>query len=219
MSDFETTGLLWLRGAIDAATLEQLDRMGGAARAGERLGKTAGLASLLGAGGPIAAALSALLTDCFPTRVVAFDKSPTANWGVPWHQDRVIAVQEKVDVKGYTNWSNKAGLHHCEPPKMILDHMLFVRLHLDNESVESGPMQIALGSHLCGFVRSEDAQIRANAHEVETCIGKRGDILVLKMLMLHRSAPAVQATSRRVLRVDYANSPLPRPLEWHRLAA
>ena len=102
---------------------------------------------------------------------------------------------------------------------MILDHMLFVRLHLDNESVESGPIQIALGSHLCGFVRSEDAQIRANAHEVETCIGKRGDILVLKMLMLHRSAPAVQATSRRVLRVDYANSPLPRPLEWHRLAA
>lgn len=218
MSDFETTGRLWLRGAIDAATLDLLDSVGDKTRAGARLSTTRGLASLLSAGGPIADALSPLLADCFPTRVVAFDKTPTANWGVPWHQDRVIAVQEKAAVDGYTNWSTKGGLHHCEPPQKILDEMLFVRLHLDEESMESGPMQIALGSHHCGLVCAEGAQTRANAHEIETCIGKRGDILVLKMLTLHRSSPATQATSRRVLRVDYANTLLPRPLEWHRLA-
>ncbi|WP_298859233.1 phytanoyl-CoA dioxygenase family protein [uncultured Sulfitobacter sp.] len=219
MSDFETTVRVWLRGVIDGATLDQLDHMRSAGGAGVRLGNTAGLASLLGQSGAIASALSPMLVDCFPTRVVAFDKSPTANWGVPWHQDRTIAVEEKVDMEGYTNWSNKAGLHHCEPPQMILDHMLFVRLHLDDDSMESGPMQIALGSHRCGLVRSEDAQTRASAHEVETCIGKRGDILVLKMLTLHRSSDATQATSRRVLRVDYVNAPLPQPLRWHRLDA
>lgn len=49
------------------------------------------------------------LVDAFPnlrpTRVVTFDKSETANWGVPWHQDRVIAVQERHDVDGFENWS------------------------------------------------------------------------------------------------------------------
>lgn len=219
MSDFKTTGRIWLRGAIDAATLDQLDRAGGAPIAGARLGNSTELAALLGQGGPIAAKLSALLRGCFPTRVVAFDKSPKANWGVPWHQDRVIAVHEKMDVQGYTNWSNKAGVPHCQPPRAVLDPMLFVRLHLDNETEESGPMQIALGSHHCGLVSAEAAAARSAAHEIETCIAKRGDILVLKMLTLHRSSPATRATSRRVLRVDYANAPLPQPLKWRGLIA
>lgn len=33
-------------------------------------------------------------------RGLFFDKTPDANWTVPWHQDRSIAVREKVDLQG-----------------------------------------------------------------------------------------------------------------------
>src|SRR5262245_53365969 len=40
-----------------------------------------------------------------PVRVLYFDKKPGANWAVPWHQDRTIAVARRVDVPGYDTWS------------------------------------------------------------------------------------------------------------------
>lgn len=204
---------------MDTNTLAQLDRVGETAVAGARISSTAILQSILGVSGPVSKALHPFLTDAFPTRVVTFDKTPETNWGVPWHQDRVIAVQNKANVSGFTNWSTKAGRLHCEPPHSILGRMLFIRLHLDDETVDGGPMQIALGSHQCGPVRAAEAEDIAQNHEIETCLGQRGDILVLKMLTLHRSSPATVATSRRVLRVDYANGPLPTPLEWGFAAA
>lgn len=205
---------MWLRGALDTNTLARLDSVGETAAAGARVSSTNALQSILGAGGPVSKALQPLLSDAFPTRVVTFDKTPETNWGVPWHQDRVIAVQNKANVSGFTNWSTKAGRLHCEPPHGILDRMLFIRLHLDDETVDGGPMQIALGSHHYGSVRASEAAGIAQNYEIETCLGQRGDILVLKMLTLHRSSQATVATSRRVLRVDYANGHLPAPLEW-----
>ena len=44
-----------------------------------------------------------------PVRVLYFDKNPDANWAVPWHQDRTIAVAQRIDVPGYDMWSVKAG--------------------------------------------------------------------------------------------------------------
>ena len=211
MSDFETSGRAWLRGAIDQQTLSLLDSASDATRPGARLSLSGEVGTALT---QVADALTPFLPMAFATRLVAFDKNPTANWGVPWHQDRVIAVREKADVPEFTNWSSKAGMTHCEPPRAVLDNMLFVRLHLDDEDAETGPMQIALGSHHSGLVPAANAEAVAEEHQIETCIGQRGDILVLKMLTLHRSSPATTAKSRRVLRVDFANSPLPHPLEW-----
>ena len=73
--------------------------------------------------------LSAALGGARPVRLVSFDKKEGTNWGVPWHQDRVIAVRERCDVEGYSNWSQKAGVWHCEPPISVLSKMLFVRVH------------------------------------------------------------------------------------------
>lgn len=84
-----------------------------------------------------------------PVRVLSFDKSPDAI-GVPWHQDRVIAVKEKADAPGVSNWSKKPGIWHCEPPADILDQMLFVRVHFDRTDAENGAMEIARASHKAG---------------------------------------------------------------------
>lgn len=216
-TEFEQTGRIWLRGALDAAALEALDAACAAnTKAGARLGLEGRLAWTLGPNGPVAKAISPLLPDAFATRMVAFDKTAQHNWGVPWHQDRVIRVAQKRAQFGYENWSNKAGAWHVEPPLEVLEKMLFLRLHLDDETEGSGPMQVALGSHRFGKVAATDAAQTAAQCEVETCLGMRGDILVLKMLTLHCSSPARDAKSRRVLRVDYANQPLPAPLKWSR---
>jgi len=47
-----------------------------------------------------------------PVRGILFDKTPDANWTVPWHQDLSIAVRERVEVAGYGPWSVKAGVPH-----------------------------------------------------------------------------------------------------------
>lgn len=92
------------------------------------------------------------LPNAKPVRVVVFDKTPQQNWGVPWHQDRVIAVKARHDVPGYHNWSQKCGVWHCEAPSAVLGQMLFLRLHLDPTDAGNGAMEIALGSHRAGAV-------------------------------------------------------------------
>ena len=158
--------------------------------------------------------LNQISSDVQPVRIVYFNKSDDANWAVPWHQDRVIAVKEKHEIDGYKNWSNKHGLWHCEPPLNILKQMLFVRIHLDDSTEENGAMEIAKGSHFEGFVTSKEAQGIAEKYETHLCEAKRGDVLVLNMMTLHRSLASRSLLSRRTLRVDFAGDILPEPLDF-----
>lgn len=146
-----------------------------------------------------------------PARVVAFNKSDGNNWGVPWHQDRVIAVAERHNAPGFGNWSRKAGTWHCEPPEEILEQMYFVRVHLDDSDAADGAMRIALGSHRLGIVPAAAARSIAGGLPQEDCGAARGDVLVLKMLTLHASRPSTTANPRRVFRIDYAPAGLTSP--------
>lgn len=47
-----------------------------------------------------------------------------------------------------------------------------------------------------------------------TCEVAKGGALVIRPLLLHASAPATEPRHRRVIHIDYANSPLPGGLEW-----
>tara|TARA_R110002094_G_scaffold99195_1_gene99751 strand:+ start:466 stop:1089 length:624 start_codon:yes stop_codon:yes gene_type:complete len=202
-------GRLWLRNALDKEALGRLDELAAlGSKPGARL--SADQNALSG----VTNAISQIDPAYRPVRVVAFNKSAASNWGVPWHQDRIIAVHEKYDLSGYRNWSEKAGVWHCEPPLEVLQNMLFVRVHLDDTHEENGAMEIALNSHRRGAIAAGEAAEVANGLEKELCSAKRGDILVLNMLTLHRSRPAAKASSRRVLRVDYAAQALPAPLSW-----
>src|SRR5690242_8259073 len=40
-----------------------------------------------------------------PVRAIYFDKSPEANWLVPWHQDLTLALRERAEVPGFGPWS------------------------------------------------------------------------------------------------------------------
>jgi len=106
-------GVAWLRGALDARHIRRLaDALPPDIAAGRRLSDPAGLLRAT----PLAARLEEALPRHRAVRAVAFDKSPSSNWALPWHQDRVIAVQERHVVDGFVNWTKKDGGWHCEPP-------------------------------------------------------------------------------------------------------
>jgi Phytanoyl-CoA dioxygenase (PhyH) len=206
---------LWLRGALDNATLTALDRIAeGAGRPGGRVDWTRP---------EIAAALAPVteiirrhaLPGARLVRVVWFSKDAKANWGVPWHQDRIIAVAERHEVSGFGNWSQKGGIWHCEPPPGTFADMRFVRLHLDDCDADNGAMEIALGSESRGVVPEAEAAQVAAAFPGEISTARRGDIQILPMLALHRSQPSRSSAPRRALRLDYAANNLAPPLTWH----
>ncbi|MEM1391055.1 MAG: phytanoyl-CoA dioxygenase family protein [Pseudomonadota bacterium] len=214
--DFEDTGRLWLRGLLAKNELEDFAgsfHLGG--KPGLRLKLTNSLKPFLGRRSNLAKELAALGVSSTPVRLVSFDKSDEANWGVPWHQDRVIAVKKTSEVKGYRNWVRKTDFWHCEPPINLLSEMLFVRIHIDPCNASNGAMEIAIGSHKHGLIKSCDASSLAISCPIETCEAEAGDVLILKALTLHRSGVATNQNRRRTLRVDYAKRNCLHPrLEW-----
>ena len=68
----------------------------------------------------------------FAVRGLFFDKTPTANWNLPWHQDLTIALRARRDVPGFGPWTLKGGIPHVHAPAELLARMLTIRLHLDD---------------------------------------------------------------------------------------
>ncbi len=211
---FERDGRAWLREVVPPDELRRWRRLASLdGRPGARIPPSNPLFDAI-ANSTLSEHLKALWPEMLPVRLVSFNKSPSANWGVPWHQDRVISVERKADLPGYSNWSRKSGIWHCEPPAAILESMFFVRVHLDRHGADNGAMEIALGSHRAGKVAAEAAASVETRHRTELAIAEPGDVLVLAMLTLHRSLPSISKEDRRVLRVDYARCELPAPLRW-----
>ncbi|MEJ6403622.1 phytanoyl-CoA dioxygenase family protein [Yoonia sp. 2307UL14-13] len=204
--------MMWERSALGHAALQALDAVFATrGKPGARLTLNATLQRALT---PVDRLIRRRVPDMRPVRAVAFDKSPETNWALPWHQDRVIAVKQKVDVAGFTNWTRKGDVWHCEPPAGLLNEMLFVRIHLDDADAAAGAMELAEGSHAAGLVATDRAATLAASYPSHICTALRGDILILPMLTLHRSVAATKPAVRRVLRVDYAAFALPAPLAW-----
>lgn len=90
--------------------------------------------------------------------------------------------------------------------------MLFVRLHLDPVGPANGGMEFVRDPRP-GVVPAASAARRAEAPPREIESAAPGDLLILPMLALHRSAPSMSETGRLVLRIDFADRPPPAPLD------
>lgn len=210
----EKEGRVWIRNALSEAELLMLDSACDLTDApGARLSLDQEW-GLLGAAEPLTQLARELLPQAKPVRLLAFNKTPALNWSVPWHQDRVIAVRERHEIEGYKAWSRKAGQWHVEPPLALLGGMFFARVHLDDTDASNGCLELALGSHRLGQVLAGEAETAARTCVIERCHARRGDVLFVKALTLHRSASSQNDSSRRTLRIDYSAAALPKPLQW-----
>jgi hypothetical protein len=151
----------------------------------------------------------------FPVRATLFDKLPSANWKVPWHQDLAIAVREKHEVPGFGPWSVKEGVAHVQPPLEVLENMLTLRLHLDDCFANNGPLRVLPGTHRYGILAAARIQELRQSHRETAATLSAGGILLMRPLLLHASSSALNPGHRRVLHIDYAAAPLPEPLQWH----
>jgi ectoine hydroxylase-related dioxygenase (phytanoyl-CoA dioxygenase family) len=156
--------------------------------------------------------------DAQPVRAVLFDKTEQANWAVAWHQDRTIAVRERIEVEGFGPWSTKDGVLHVAPPVEVLEAMATLRIHLDPCGPDNAPLRAALGSHRLGMTPAKDAAATAAEHPIIECLAEAGDVWVYVTTILHASDKARTPSRRRVLQVDYAAKELPGGLRWRGVA-
>lgn len=61
-----------------------------------------------------------------------FIKNYDVNWQVGWHQDKTIAVSNRIHVNGWKNWTKKGGLHHVQPSLNVLSKMVSLRVFIDD---------------------------------------------------------------------------------------
>lgn len=153
--------------------------------------------------------------DAMLVRGLMFDKSPDSNWGIFWHQDLSIAVRQREDVSDFVPWSIKAGIQHVQPPPDILQKMLTVRLHLDDCQETNGALRVLPGSHRKSrLTMFESETLKQNTDPVTCCVGSGGAVM-MRPLLLHSSHKATDAARRRVIHLEFAAEPLPRPLQWY----
>ena len=172
------------------------------------------LAELLRLGRLQALAGDFLAGSAQAVKATLFDKTPGANWKVPFHQDLTIAVRERQETPGFGPWSSKEGIPHVQAPAAVLDSMVALRLHLDDCPAKAGALRVVPRSHRLGRLpHSAISRLRQGRSEA-LCEASAGDIWLIKPLLFHASSPAAQPSRRRVLHVEYSTADLPNGLQW-----
>jgi ectoine hydroxylase-related dioxygenase (phytanoyl-CoA dioxygenase family) len=227
-SEIERNGFAILEDAVDSHKLtlieNELQHLEIDHLASQRAGKAFGLRNLttavpltrdLANSNALRSIVQPVLGDTARVvRTIYFDKHKDANWKVAWHQDLTIAVREKVDVEGFRAWSIKAGITHVQPPVAVLEHMLTLRVHLDDTSEANGALRVLPGTHRHGRLDPDQIQYWKQHQGVVTCSVGRGGDVAMRPLLLHSSLPSLNPTHRRVLHFEYASVDLPARLEW-----
>lgn len=223
LNDFESNGFALVNGLITEAALNSLEGALAAVSSQEKDAKHSFRHLLRKSGATksfaIAPPLKELITSilgagAIPVRALLLDKTPTANWYVTWHQDLTIAVQAKVEAAGYNTWSVKDGVVHVQPPVAVLERMVAVRVHIDDCGVENGAIKYIPGSHRHGILPQPRIDDIRDTSQATVLPAARGDVILMRPLILHASSQSESPAHRRVLHIEYANAELAPGLSW-----
>ncbi len=157
---------------------------------------------------------SILGSNAFLIRSTLFDKTNGANWGVFWHQDLSIAVEQRHDVDGFHAWTRKAGVQCVQPPVELMAQILTMRLHLDDCRADNGALKVLPGSHVSQRLTSDRIEQRAASGGETICEVPTGGAVLMCPLLLHASSPMERSGHRRVIHFEFAAFELPSPLKW-----
>jgi ectoine hydroxylase-related dioxygenase (phytanoyl-CoA dioxygenase family) len=146
-------------------------------------------------------------SDAIPYRATLFDKSPTSNWLVVWHQDTALPLRERLEIPGWGPWSVKDGVNYAHAPASALEQVLALRLHLDDSVAENGPLRVLPGTHTRGVLSDDVIHTLSTQITALDCLVPRGGILAMRPFVVHASSKSHSHTPRRVLHIEYAASP------------
>lgn len=153
--------------------------------------------------------------DAFCVRGTLFDKSAGANWGIFWHQDLSIAVRRREAVDGFGPWTRKAGVTCVQPPVLVLEGMLAVRIHLDDCGPGHGPLKVLPGSHRYARLSGAETAQWESRQTAAICSVPAGGAVIMRPLLLHSSSKMTAPGHRRVIHLEFASVELPSPLQWY----
>jgi Phytanoyl-CoA dioxygenase (PhyH) len=148
-------------------------------------------------------------------QAITFDKTPTTNWKVAWHQDLMFHFAKCVSTPGFDLPTLKQGIDYARPPTQVLEQLLAVRLHLDDCTETNGPLKVSPNTHREGVGDTSKIADFVKTHGEFTCLANEGDLLLMHLLILHTSSQATQPNHRRILHIVYhSNTPIKEL--WHR---
>lgn len=145
-------------------------------------------------------------SGAFPYRATLFDKSPTANWLVVWHQDTALSLRERREQLGWGPWSTKDGVTYAHAPASALSQVLALRLHLDDSTAENGPLRVLPGTHTLGVLTDDEIHALSARVAPVDCLVPQGGLLAMRPLIVHASSKSHSRLPRRVLHIEYAAS-------------
>lgn len=137
------------------------------------------------------------------TNSIILDKTKDNNWGLDWHQDTKVAVNERIETPGYTGWTVEQGIHHVVLPAPLYNRKLYMRLHLDACDSRNGGIWMLPGSHKLGIIPQERIKDVVSAIPIQQCEAGEGDVMLMHPLLLHKSPYSLSGSRRRILQADY----------------
>lgn len=141
-----------------------------------------------------------------PFRATLFDKSPSSNWLVMWHQDTALPLRAQLDAPGWSPWSIKEGMHYAHAPAAALERVLALRVHLDDSTSSNGPLRVLPQTHTGGVLNDQEIQRLANASQSVECTISAGGIVAMRPLTIHASSKSQSELPRRVIHIEFASS-------------
>ena len=144
---------------------------------------------------------------------IYFDKPPSANWIVNWHQDLTINLSNKKEVPNYKNWRETNDRTIVQPDRKLLENIFTIRMHLDDCTKENGALRVIEKSHIKGVIEIKEWMNNKEGVE-KICEVKKGGILIMKPLILHASKRTENQKNRRVIHVEFTDQELPNGLNW-----
>ena len=118
--------------------------------------------------------------EAFPFRATLFDKSPTANWLVAWHQDTALPLRERRETPGWGPWSLKDGVNYAHAPASALSQVLALRVHLDDSTAENRPLRVLPETHTLGVLTDETLHDLSTKADPVDCLTLRGGVLAMR---------------------------------------
>jgi ectoine hydroxylase-related dioxygenase (phytanoyl-CoA dioxygenase family) len=157
---------------------------------------------------------SVLGPNCYAVKGILFNKTLKSNWKVPWHQDLTITVQDRIELEDFGPWTTKSGVVNVQPPADVLGGILAIRIHLDANDHQNGPLRVIPGSHKHGRLTGEQIASWDKSGTV-ACLVPKGGALLMRPLLLHASSACLLPKSRRVIHLEYSAEDSPSGLRWH----
>jgi len=144
---------------------------------------------------------------------IYFDKPPSSNWIVNWHQDLTINLSNRKEVSQFKNWRENDERTIVQPNRELLENIFTTRIHLDDCTKENGVLRIIEESHLNGTINIKEWMETKKGIEA-ICEVRKGGILIMKPLTLHSSRRTENEKNRRVIHIEFTDQELPNGLKW-----